>query len=131
MLADKYKELSPEKIELRKRIAKLRHTATPYDKHLRLMYDEEGNQTDLRKEINRIISKVVRAKLNMRCGKRKKQRAKTNMEMVLQKHSRPKIKRQTRENVNSSSVIKNTLPNKRRHRNCTRKEYTNSIKRLC
>lgn len=64
MLADKYKELSPEKIELRKRIAKLRHTATPYDKHLRLMYDEEGNQTDLRKEINRIISKVARGELS-------------------------------------------------------------------
>ena len=64
MLADKYKELSPEKIELRKRIARLRHTATPYDKHLRLMYDEEGNQTDLRKEINRIISKVARGELS-------------------------------------------------------------------
>lgn len=52
-------KMKQENIRLRKKIAKIRHTRTKYDKNLDLMYDETGVQTATRKEINRIIAKVA------------------------------------------------------------------------
>lgn len=51
-------------IWLNKKIAKLRHTETNYDKHLDLMYDNDGNQTDLRKHINNVLYKIAVGELN-------------------------------------------------------------------
>ena len=44
--------------EFNKRVARTRHVKTIYDENLDLMYDENGNSTDLRKLINFIIAKI-------------------------------------------------------------------------
>ena len=44
---------------LNKKIAKLRHKHTCYNQNLKLMYDENGKQTELRKEVNRILYKIA------------------------------------------------------------------------
>lgn len=44
--------------EFNKRVARTRHVKTIYDKNIDLMYDENGNSTDLRKLINFIIAKI-------------------------------------------------------------------------
>lgn len=51
---------------LNKQIAKMRHTETNYDKHLGLMYDADGNQTDLRKHVNNILYKIATGELDRR-----------------------------------------------------------------
>ncbi|MBP5789196.1 MAG: hypothetical protein J6W29_03070 [Neisseriaceae bacterium] len=51
---------------LNKQIAKMRHTETNYDKHLDLMYDSNGNQTELRKHVNNVLYKVVVGELDKR-----------------------------------------------------------------
>lgn len=43
---------------LSKYIAFLRHNFTNYDKYLSLMYDEEGNQTEFRKYVNRVLFEI-------------------------------------------------------------------------
>ena len=48
---------------LNKKIAKLRHCHTIYNKNMDLMYDTEGNQTELRKEINKILYKIAAGEL--------------------------------------------------------------------
>lgn len=45
--------------DLSQYIAWLRHKYTNYDKYLRIMYDESGNQTELRKYINRLLYEVM------------------------------------------------------------------------
>ena len=49
--------------EFAKDVAFYRHTQTIYNKNLDLMYDENGNQTELRKRLNYIIAKVNRGEL--------------------------------------------------------------------
>jgi len=48
-----------ENLALNKKIAKLRHCHTTYNQNIKLMYDENGNQTELRKEINHILYKIA------------------------------------------------------------------------
>ena len=48
---------------LNRKIAKLRHCHTIYNKNLDLMYDANGNQTDLRKTINRLLYKIATGEL--------------------------------------------------------------------
>lgn len=48
---------------LNKKIAKLRHCHTTYNKNMDLMYDENGNQTELRKEVNKILYKIASGEL--------------------------------------------------------------------
>lgn len=45
--------------DLSQYIAWLRHKYTNYDKYLRIMYDESGNQTELRKYVNRLLYEVM------------------------------------------------------------------------
>lgn len=52
-----------EELLLYRKIAKLRHCATVYDKNLDLMYDEEGNKTELRKEVNKILYRIATGEL--------------------------------------------------------------------
>jgi len=52
-----------EDFHLNKKIAKLRHCHTIYNNNLDLMYDENGNQTELRKEINKILYKIASGEL--------------------------------------------------------------------
>lgn len=52
-----------EDLVLNKKIAKLRHRHTIYDKNINLMYDENGNQTELRKEINHLLYKIATGEL--------------------------------------------------------------------
>lgn len=47
-----------------KKLAHFRHEYTSYDKHLDLMYDSEGNPTKLRKDINRVLYKIVAGELD-------------------------------------------------------------------
>lgn len=49
---------------LAKKVAKMRHQRTRYDKHLDLMYDENGNQTELRHRINNILARIIRGELD-------------------------------------------------------------------
>ena len=44
--------------ELSKYIAWLRHNFTNYDKYLRIMYDNDDKQTDVRKYINNILYRI-------------------------------------------------------------------------
>ena len=55
--------MSFEDLVLNKKIAKLRHCHTIYNKNLDLMYDEDGNQTELRKNINNILYKIASGEL--------------------------------------------------------------------
>ncbi len=48
---------------LNKKIAKLRHCHTIYNKNLDLMYDADGNQTELRRTINRLLYKIATGEL--------------------------------------------------------------------
>jgi len=48
---------------LNRKIAKLRHCHTIYNKNLDLMYDANGNQTELRKTINRLLYKIATGEL--------------------------------------------------------------------
>lgn len=48
---------------LNRKIAKLRHCHTIYNKNLDLMYDADGNQTELRKTINRLLYKIATGEL--------------------------------------------------------------------
>ena len=48
---------------LNKKIAKLRHCHTIYNKNLDLMYDVDGNQTELRRIVNRILYKIATGEL--------------------------------------------------------------------
>lgn len=48
---------------LNKKIAKLRHCYTIYNNNLDLMYDANGKQTELRKEINRLLYKIATGEL--------------------------------------------------------------------
>lgn len=45
--------------DLSQYIAWLRHKYTNYDKYLRIMYDELGNQTELRKYVNQLLYEVM------------------------------------------------------------------------
>ena len=49
---------------LAKKVAKMRHERTRYDKHLDLMYDEDGNQTELRHRINNILARIIQGELD-------------------------------------------------------------------
>ena len=55
--------MSEDVFALNRKIAKLRHCHTIYNKHLDLMYDADGNQTELRKEINKILYKIAAGEL--------------------------------------------------------------------
>lgn len=55
--------MSENDFVLNKKIAKLRHCHTIYNKNMDLMYDAEGNQTELRKEINKILYKIASGEL--------------------------------------------------------------------
>ena len=48
---------------LNRKIAKLRHCHTIYNKNLDLMYDADGNQTELRRTINRLLYKIATGEL--------------------------------------------------------------------
>lgn len=48
---------------LNRKIAKLRHCHTIYNKNLDLMYDANGNQTELRRTINRLLYKIATGEL--------------------------------------------------------------------
>ena len=48
-----------------KRIAQRRHLDTLYDKNIDLMYDKNGNPTQLRKLINYIIAKIMNRMLHI------------------------------------------------------------------
>lgn len=50
--------------QLNKYIAWLRHTYTNYDKYLGIMYDELGNQTELRKYVNNLLWRVMTDQLD-------------------------------------------------------------------
>ncbi len=41
------------------KVARMRHNSLNYDKNLDLMYDEDGQQTDLREYINKVLSEVA------------------------------------------------------------------------
>lgn len=49
---------------LSKKIAHMRHSMTRYDRHYDLMFDENGKQTQLRRDINRILCKIARGELD-------------------------------------------------------------------
>lgn len=49
-----------------RRVAKLRHTKTSYEKHYDLMYDENGNPTALRHHINEVLGKIAKGELDYR-----------------------------------------------------------------
>lgn len=50
--------------DLSQYIAWLRHNYTNYDKYLRIMYDEFGEQTDIRKYVNSILYRVMTNQLD-------------------------------------------------------------------
>jgi len=45
-------------------VARLRHTKTNYDKHIDLMYDADGNPTQLRRHVNSVLGKIVKGELS-------------------------------------------------------------------
>ena len=49
---------------LKRKIARIRHTQTTYEKHIGLMYEKDGNQTELRKHLNFTIAKIARGELS-------------------------------------------------------------------
>lgn len=51
-------------LELSRYIAWLRHKHTNYDKYLRIMYDEFGEQTDIRKYVNSILYRVMKNQMD-------------------------------------------------------------------
>ena len=55
--------MSEDVFALNRKIAKLRHCHTIYNKNLDLMYDADGNQTELRKTINRLLYKIATGEL--------------------------------------------------------------------
>ena len=42
----------------------MRHTKTNYDKHIDLMYDADGNPTQLRRHVNSVLGKIVKGELS-------------------------------------------------------------------
>lgn len=50
--------------QLSKYIAWLRHNHTNYDKYLRIMYDDNGKQTEMRRYINEILYRVMTDKID-------------------------------------------------------------------
>ena len=48
---------------LAKRVARMRHKETNYDKHLDLMYDADGNPTLLRRHINSVLGRIATGEL--------------------------------------------------------------------
>lgn len=60
----KNKMTTDNNLLLKKRIARLRHTQTLYDKHWDLMFDKDGNQTELRLHLNKILAKIARGELS-------------------------------------------------------------------
>lgn len=55
--------MSEDVFALNRKIAKLRHCHTIYNKNLDLMYDANGNQTELRRTINRLLYKIATGEL--------------------------------------------------------------------
>ena len=55
--------MSEDVFALNRKIAKLRHCHTIYNKHLDLMYDADGNQTELRRTVNRLLYKIATGEL--------------------------------------------------------------------
>ena len=47
-----------------KKVARMRHRETNYDKHLDLMYDADGNPTPLRRHLNDVLGKIVKGELS-------------------------------------------------------------------
>lgn len=46
------------------KVARMRHRETNYDKHLDLMYDADGNPTQLRRHLNEVLGKIVKGELS-------------------------------------------------------------------
>ena len=55
--------MSEDVFALNRKIAKLRHRHTIYNNNLDLMYDADGNQTELRRTINRLLYKIATGEL--------------------------------------------------------------------
>lgn len=55
--------MSEDVFALNRKIARLRHCHTIYNKNLDLMYDADGNQTELRRTINRLLYKIATGEL--------------------------------------------------------------------
>lgn len=55
--------MSEDVFALNRKIAKLRHCHTIYNKNLDLMYDADGNQTELRRTVNRLLYKIATGEL--------------------------------------------------------------------
>lgn len=53
-----------DQIRLNKKVAKLRHCHTTYNRNLDIMYDETGKPTELRKEINNLLFKIATGELD-------------------------------------------------------------------
>ena len=50
--------------KLRRYVNWLRHEHTNYDKYISKMYDEDGNQTELRKYLNQVLERIAKDGLN-------------------------------------------------------------------
>ena len=50
--------------KLRKYVNWLRHKHTNYEKYMSKMYDEDGNQTELRKYLNQLLERIAKDGLN-------------------------------------------------------------------
>ena len=50
--------------KLRKYVNWLRHKHTNYEKYMSMMYDEDGNQTELRKYLNQLLERIAKDGLN-------------------------------------------------------------------
>lgn len=55
--------MSEDVFALNRKIAKLRHRHTIYNNNLDLMYDADGKQTELRREINHLLYKIATGEL--------------------------------------------------------------------
>lgn len=53
-----------DQIHLNKKVARLRHCNTTYNRNLDIMYDETGKPTELRKEINNLLFKIATGELD-------------------------------------------------------------------
>lgn len=51
------------RLSLKQKIAKLRHVHTVYNKHVDLMYNDDGSQTELRKTVNHLLYKIASGEL--------------------------------------------------------------------
>jgi len=56
--------MSSDNYELARKVARLRHKHTNYDKNIDLMYDKDGNPTALRRHINSVLSRIAEGKLS-------------------------------------------------------------------